>query len=885
MQKITLIKNKFKKTLFWLLILTAVFSFTKTTAQKKVQFNYKQEAKKEKANYFDIVKKTRAKFAATDLTVLKNKKANKQFERWAYYWKNRISKDGSFPNENLGYFNAGILDKNGKIAKQKKLASKQIAAGETWTNIGPEQSELNNNGYTNFPQMGRLNTFLRIKHATDINLDVLFVGAPNGGIWKSTDGGSTWSPKLDMIAGIGVTDIKTVPGTTTANYTTQPIYVSTGDYDGGNTKSIGVLKSTDGGQTFNSTGLSFSLTDEAVLGDLIVADANTVFVGTTTGVNKTTDGGANWAPAFNSGFSGVNLGRAAKNGNEIMYTGAFGGVYYTSDLTVDSNWSTVVNASSNNKTAVTVDDNGDFFIQKENGQIRKFDKNNDTFSDIGSIPPGYNSQQGYNQALIVTDDLMITGEFNGQSSTDNGTNWTRTLNGYYGPGPEAVTGNNLDGAYIHSDHHRMGRLDGSLKFWSVNDGGLSFITFPSSTSVKPIIDYKSSKIKVTQSYSVSINPSANDGAIIMSNQDNDAFSKKGGTWYALAQGDGIQSAIDYNNPNIRYAGGQSGSISQTDTGFEGQLNGNGQSVQIGGLPINTNFYYPFEIHKTNPETLYAGGGNDVYILDASSTLSISAANSGLTTKVMSIATHGNSLIACTDTNIRFSSDQGANWSTITKPTDAADNLTSLDYDASNNQIIYATFSGYSDGKKVYKTSDGGTNWTNISGDLPNVVINEVILKQNQASEYLFLATEIGVYFSSNGGTNWSRLGENLPYANVKDLEIHYTADKLVAGTFGRGLWELSIVNSTLSTENINNSKSLELSLYPNPLTNGNLKISVKENLSDLSYEIYNVVGGVVKKGLLDSNKEINVTSLVNNIYLIRIYNSEYSSTKKFVLAK
>lgn len=887
MHKITSKKNQLRNNFLLVLIFTAVFSFT-TTAQKKVTFDYKLEAKNENANYFDIVKNTRSKFTATDLTILKNKKANKQFERWVYYWQNRINADGSFPNENLGYFNAGILDKEGKIVQQEnKFASRQKASNETWVNIGPEQSEINNNGYTNFPQMGRLNAFLRIKHPSDMNQDILFVGAPNGGIWKSTDGGTSWSPKLDFIAGIGITDIKTTPDATFANYTTKPIYVSTGDYDGSHVKSIGVLKSVDGGDTFSSTNLSFKLSDQATLGELNVIDANIVFVGTTSGISKTLNGGTTWTEAFSSGFNGVDLGRTAINGTEMMYSGSFGGIFYTSDYTNDNNWSAVVAiGNDSNKSAITVDDNGDFYIQTQNGQVSKFSKGNKTFSSVGTIPPGYNSQQGYNQALIVTNDIIITGEFNGKSSTDNGANWSRTLNGYYGPGPEAQTGNTLEGAYIHSDHHGMGRLDGNLKFWGVNDGGLSYITYPSATSVTPTIEYKSSKIKVTQSYSVSINPNANDGAAIMSNQDNDAFSKKGNTWYAVAQGDGIQSAINYNNPNIRYAGGQSGSISQTDTGFEGQLNGNGKAVQIGGLPINTNFYYPLEMNKVNPDILYAGGGNGVYkISNSTSTgLSIEAKNSSLTGKVLSIATHGQSLYASTATNIVYSANEGDSFTNIDNPTGAVGSITSIDYKATTPANLYVTYGGYTDGKKIYKSVNSGQDYTNITGDLPNVVVNEVILKQNQSKDYLFAATEIGVYFSSNTGTNWTRLGKDLPYANVKDIEIHYTADKLVAGTFGRGLWEINIANTTLAVDNFAENK-LDLGIYPNPLTTNNLKISIKENLTDLNYEIYNVVGGVVKKGALNSNKEINVSDLANNIYLIRVYNKEYSTTKKFVLAK
>lgn len=846
-----------------LLVIWGILLVTGASAQNIT--DYKQQAKLPEANYHQIVTETTSQFETLDMTLLENRKAKKQFNRWAYNWENRVNPDGTFPSLTQGYFNAGILDSRGHISgsSNAKIANTQI-----WTNVGPAQADLDNNGYPNYPQMGRLNTFLRIAHPTNTNLDVLFVGAPDGGVWKSTDGGTTWAPKLDFIAGIGVTDIKTVPGTTFANYATQPIYVSTGDYDGEHVKSIGVLKSIDGGETFSSTGLSFTLDNETLLGDLIVIDANTVFVGQSDTIKKTLDGGTTWTDAYIPQFTQLLIGRAATVGTEIMFTDAFGSVFYTDDYSNDSNWVQVNPTGNNfNKAAVAVDGNGDFYVQDQTGQIKKFSKANNTFSNLGGIPPGYDSQGGYNQALIVENNFILSGAVGGQSSSNNGSNWTTTLNGYW-------TDSSSSGTYVHSDIHRMGPLDNSLSYWNANDGGLNYVTYPTATSTVPSVTYMSSTVIVTQSYTVAINPSANDDSYMMANQDNDAFSKSNGTWYAVALGDGIQSAINYNNESIRYGGDQNGNIYQSDTGFQGQLNGNGNQVQIPGA----NFYFPFEMHKTNPNTLYGGGNTDVHKLDASTGLTIVATNSGLNGVVKTIATHGNSVMAATDTDIVFSLNEGSTWTSITKPAAATGNITSVEYNASNNQIMYLTFSGYNANSKVFKSTDGGTSWINISNGLPNIVFNEVLLKQNQTSEFLFAATELGVYFTSDGGTTWAKLGQNLPNSNVRDIEIHYTADKLVAGTFGRGLWEINIDNTTLGVEEELNT--LEFSMYPNPTTN-EVTINI-ENPTSYKYEIYNAVGGLVLNGTL-SNSSIDTSSLSSNVYMIRISNDVTSTVQKLII--
>lgn len=850
---------KLKLTSLTVFFLCSVFSIQ---AQNKI--NYTKASKKIGANYYKIIEAKKKELSTRNLEDLKSLKEYKHFGRWQSYWRHRINSDGSFPNENLGYFNAGIIDATGKLIRSQK--NKELQSTETWINIGA-QDLPNANGYSNFPQMGRLNAFLRIKHPTNRNLDVLFVGAPSGGLWKSIDGGTSWVPKLDEAASIGVSDIKTSPTTTFANYTTKPIYISTGDFDANHSKSIGILKSIDGGETFNSTGLSFGVSAQESTGEMHVFDDNTLIVGTTEIIKKTVDGGVTWTDSFDSGTNATFL-RIAVIGNKVLYTGLFD-VFYTSDYTTD-NWEIVVSNNNSNKAAVTVGEDNNFYIQEQSGQIKKFDTTLKTFSNFGTIPVDYDSQDGYNQALIVRNNLIISNEVNGLSSADNGATWYRSLNGYYTPGDQTADGH---GVFVHSDHHGMGKLDGNYEFWSVNDGGLNYITYNSPTDQTPINVYKTAKVIVNQVYAVAINSTAVDDNYIMANQDNDGFSKVGGNWYAINLGDGLQAAINYNNPNIRYASDQNGNIIQTYTGFVGELGGNGEDVDVPGVE----FEFPLEMNKTNPNILYAGGGDDVYKIIDNSGLSISATNAGIG-KIVAIATHGNAVFAVGETGTKFSSNDTSTWSSaISTPTGT---VNSLDFDASNNAIRYITLSGYINGNKVFKTVDGGVNWINISGNLPNIVMKEVLLKQNEASEHLFVATELGVYHSSNGGIKWTKLGKGLPNVDVRDIDIHYTADKLVAATFGRGIWEINIVNATLGVEDEKFDENFSFIVYPNPVVDNDLHVKINSD-TEFKFEIYNVVGGVVKKGILNK-ATIDVSSLSSNLYMIRIFDNKRSKTIKFI---
>lgn len=826
------------------------------------QVDYKQKSIAPGANYFDIVKNTKAHFQK-----LKSKssldrsdmKQEKQFERWVYFWKDRVSANGKFPSATLGYYNAGIIDAEGKIIPAKK----QKTQVESWVNIGPQVNPVAN-GYPNPPQLGRLNTFLRIKHPTDRNLDVLFVGAPSGGIWKSTDNGTTWSPKLDNVAGIGVTDIQTASTTTFANYTTKPIYVSTGDSDGKNIKSIGVLKSTDGGETFVSTGLTITLAERSELSDLAVLDDNTIFVGKDNLIKKSIDGGTTWTNAYDVGGTDSMNGRVAVSGTNIMFTAQLG-VYFSADS--GTNWSVAIAPATNGRRAVTVGSDGNFYIQNQTGEIKKYNIGAGTFSVVGIKPGGYDSQGGYNQTLVFKDGLFISGEVNATSSTDNGASWTNTLNGYWG-------GIGDVGTYVHSDHHGMGTLDGQYEFWSVNDGGLNFINYSSINDVKPTTTYKSNGVIVSQIYDVAITPSLAAGDYMIGLQDNDGFSKEmhNGTrqWISASAGDGVTVAINYNNPLIRYLGGFSGNFHKTGTGYTGKYNGetNGKIPGAGQL-------WPLEIHTTDPTILYAGG-DDVYkVTDPNAGASIATAVTNAVKlnaaagQINKISTHGNGIAVVGSNVSRLSKDSGATWITLTEPT-GAEFIDSVDFDQSNMATVYCTVTGYTNGSKVFKSTDSGATWTNISTGLPNVVMKEVVFKQDPVTEILFVGTELGVY-SKYGTGDWKKLGTGLPNVIVTDIDINYTEDKLVAASYGRGLWHINIANSTLGVEDIALSVS-PFSAYPNPVMDGKLNFKVDQANANFEYKIYNVLGGIVAEGKKDSNSGIiNVSKLHTGIYILKAY--------------
>lgn len=850
-----------KKIYTFILCLSCTLGFSQS-------LEYKKASTINGSNYFQIVSEMRQDFASRKADGMSKAeiKAEKQFERWAFYWKDRIDLQGNFPSELLGFYNAGLLNADGSLNNTNSNRSAQ--SSQPWVNIGP-QTVPDANGYPNAPQMGRLTSYKRFVKVPEAE-SVLFVTAPVGGIWKSTDNGNTWSPKLDFIAGIGVTDLSS--NSDDANNPGN-IYVSTGDYDADHIKSIGVLKSTDFGETYQSTGLTFSLDEQETTSNLIVIDANTVIVGTNKFIKKTTDGGATWTNKYTHAYDDGTIGKFHRNGANIMACDSWGGLLFSSDF--GETWiQLIAEGGTYSRHASTSNLSGVFYVQNAAGQVFTYDPSDSSpaLVSLGNPTTGYNPQGAYNQAIAVKNGLIVSGGVDAINSEDNGNVWYTTLNNSW-------QDDNSAGSYGHADIHEMGPLNNGYSFWAVNDGGLIYFDYANISDEKPTVNYISDGVMVTQIYSVAISPQSENHKLI-GNQDNDGYSleMKNGTlqWVSALAGDGTCTAIDYTNPQIRYLGAQNGNLSRTDSGFPTYDAATFLTTPSTGAP----FVWTLKMNTTVPTTLYGGFAEVYKTTDKGVTWTNLNSGAG---KISYIETAGNNLLVIGENGAKKSLNDGVDWSVIDEP-DANAKLNSLSLDQNNNNIIFATVNGYVDGSKVFKSVDGGSTWANISAGLPNVKMTQVVFKQNQgANEILFAGTEIGAYFKV-GSDNWVKLGVDLPNVNISDIEINYTVDKLVAATYGRGLWEISIDNNTLGVNEITTDENHTPIIYPNPVLGEDLTIKIPNSTSSFDYVMYNVVGGLVSKGQLNPGlNTIDVKNIASGIYVLRMMSGNYVSAQKIVI--
>lgn len=722
----------------------------------------------------------------------------KQFKRWEWYWEQNVNPvTGEFPEKSTPK----------EMLKYKKSSSKPPALGN-WQPLGPTES---GGGYAG---LGRLNAVAF--HPTDTN--IFWVGSPSGGLWETTDTGRTWTVLTDNNEAIGVSDIAVRDDYASS----QTIYIATGDRDrgslwslgGGNSadnQSVGVLKSTNGGASWNTTGLSFATSDKVLIGRLLMHpdDNDILYAGTTTGIYKTTDGGTNWSPVYQPTYSSGSsnyyyyiidmefkpgdpstiYASTMKYGNpKIFRTTNDGSSWsevksfeYTDDRTdyrveiaVTPNdgaylYALVATGSGAMSGVHLSTDSGDSFTLQFDG--RESGNNLLGYKNDGS---GTRGQGSYDLCIDVspTDkNTVVIGGINSWRSTDAGVNWT-IVNHWVGSGAQEV----------HADKHAMKyRSDGTL--FEGNDGGI-YKSYDDGDSWTDLTN----DMTISQIYRIGV--SQTDATqTITGLQDNGSKLFYQGGWYDVTGGDGMECIIDYTDPSIQYATYINGTIYRTEDYWSNQTT---ISNNIGG---SGHWVTPYIIHPTDPEILFVGY-EDVYKTEdrGNSFNEISDINSSQKLRSMAISESNPDVLYVADqTNIYVTTDGGSNWDNISSGLPVSTNsITYIAVDAADPDRVWVTFGGY-DAGRVYESVNGGSNWTSISDGLPNIPTYTIVQNKIVGGQNLYVGTDRGVYYKEKDWM-WIPYDNGLPNVVITELEIFYGAgniadSRLRAGTYGRGLWE------------------------------------------------------------------------------------------------
>ncbi|MCW5518353.1 HYR domain-containing protein [Aureitalea sp. L0-47] len=697
----------------------------------------------------------------------------KQYKRWEYHTQRKVNSDGRILN-----FSKLTQDAISSLESENPPVGRMPG---NWTSMGPMSYTNGNSGYNG--GLGRVNVIAF--HPTDAN--TIYLGVPAGGLWKTTDGGSSWSPMSDQLASIGVS------GIAVDHNNPNTVYILTGDGDGADTYSIGVMKSTDGGATWNTTGLTWGVTNFVRGYKLLMhpTNSNIMMAVTTSGIYRTTDG---WATATNV-QSGSFRDIEFKPGDPTTVYAVTTNTFYKSTDT-GASWGTAGTGlpSGENRIALAVTPANANYVYylagpggaSGSGTFRGLYRSTDSgtsFSNRSTTPNilgsdvgggGTGDQSWYDLAIAVNPtnaDNTITGGVNVWRSTNGGS--SHTLSAYwYFPGASQ---------YVHADIHELVYNPLNNRLYCGSDGGISYSTDHGVTWTN-IWD----GLEIMQFYKIS-GVEANQNLIIGGTQDNGTNKYTGSTNIEhILGGDGMDNMIDYTNNNTIYYSFQNGGLRRSTNGGSSST-----SIQPGGS--TGAWVTPYAMDSSNPNIIY-GGYSDVYRSTNQGSTWTNLGADGRGALAVGI-NDGSRLYAARNNVLRTSSNTGGSWSTVTGPWPSGLTITDIAIDPANASRVWITLSGYTAGQKVYESTNAGASWTNISGTLPNVPALSIAYENTGGApaDAIYIGMAVGVYYTSDS-TPWTLYNTGLPNVPIYDLEINHTNSKLRAGTYGRGLWETPLYN-------------------------------------------------------------------------------------------
>jgi photosystem II stability/assembly factor-like uncharacterized protein len=638
------------------------------------------------------------------------------------------------------------------------------------------------------------------------NENVVLAGFGGGGLFRTTDAGNTWTPVFDQNAQLSIGCVVFDPSNPDIAYT------GTGD---ANMPSIlyngdGVFKSTDAGLTWQY----FGLQQAGVVSKIVVhpTDPKTIWVATMgnpyvrnteRGVYKTTDGGITWQKTlFVSNHSGCSSLVMSAADPQILYA---------------SFWNRIRNSTES-------------FVAGPSAKVFKSTDGGTTWTQLGGGLPTHKngrtglaiSQQNPNKVYaLFIDTLSTTGSLH--LTTDGGATWSNLnvssledacadFGWYFGKMSLHPTNDNdlyFHGILLHrrlsngtwqvasgghADSHDLAFCPSGRRYWA-NDGGV-YRNEPGQ-----MVWTKSKNLPATQAYRVGNDPQRPNDYWIGS-QDNGVKRGNANTlnnWAEVIASDGFSSAFHQSSTDTFWVETQNGSIWQTNNNganWSGSNNAFGTTDRVG-------WDAPF-FRSIHPPHLFYGG--TYRVLTSPNGLNYAPNSPDLSNGVtiaprFHVVSHisesplqAGKLFACTsDANVWWRSTAGT-WTNITGGLPNR-YVTSVVGSPTMVNRIFVTHSGFRDNENIphiHRSDNNGQTWTNISGNMPQVPVNQLFVVPNTQDSVLVAGTDAGVFATKNGGISWYRLGTGLPSVPVFDFK-HNTVNKVLAAALhGRGIYTFPI---------------------------------------------------------------------------------------------
>ena len=731
---------------------------------------------------------------------------------------------GSHPDADLQLLRRQAVDYTNHMASAARGTNLRKTTADSWTALGP----------------GNVGGRVRSIVVNPSNGNQIIIGSVSGGIWKSTDGGASWSSKTDTLSFLAISSLLIDPlnsnvvyagtgegwqnydavygggiykstdfgdtwallssttGAAAGNFrnvmklasdTSGNIYAATKDYMakyGGGVYDVagGLFLSSNQGTSWNkisSTTMStnyFNPDDVVAVSSSVIDFAVGANGATPGGIYRTTDGGGTWSKV-SSALPASGYGRIALAQDPNTLT-----TLYAAFESLDTSPS----GDGGLKGIFKSTDGGAVWIQLTSPQ-----KIASTSTSSGNM--SYLKDQGWYDNVIAVDPNNSSNIFVGgvevMKTTNGGASWTQATywNSFYGL------------PYVHADHHAIA-FDRTTPNTIIegNDGGV-YKTTNAGASWTSL----NNGLSITQFYGGAVYKT---GATYYGGTQDNGHLKYSGTgtlWSAAVGGDGGYAAQDQTTPQVSYEEYVYLELSKTTDG------GTTWNDCISGLTDAKNssaclFIAPFAMSTENSSDLIAGS-NRVWVstnsagswtavsnvLSSGRFVSAVTLTSGTTNFLAFAGTTDGKMFRCRT----LDPTAGVNaWDTVTPPSSNNGWVRRIVVDPNDKNKVYACYGGYNtagqlSSRHLWYSTDQGTTWSDISTQLPNVPVHSLAIDPNSSS-VVYAGTETGVYTTSNLGTTWQLYSAGMPtYVPTDEVVVQHDTKALFAFTHGRGVFSTS----------------------------------------------------------------------------------------------
>lgn len=685
-----------------------------------------------------------------------------------------------------------------------------------WQFIGPTNLDV---PYTTYygvrPTSGRVNAL-----AVDpSNPNVIYMGGANGGVWKTTNGGTNWVPLTDGWTWLSVSSLAIDPSNT------QVIYAGTGDFPGSRIYTQGMMKSTDGGASWTQIG--GSTFGSRAINSIVIDPENPQIVVACSGrgasgnrhVFRSTNGGSTWTSVLTTDVNWAQLSIGALSaGSRIYYVsggGTGGNVWRSLDRGITWTKLTTPAVAATNHSVIQVAaspifPNTVYIMVNADQKIYKSVDAGLTWTNVTTGLPQsgntyYFSQSTYNWFLTVSSastpsprDIIYAGFICVEMSPDGGATW-RTIGG-----PTYSTS-----AKTHNDQHTI-TVDPSNPNRVIvgNDGGAYTFTLNPSTNTGTWT-YLSQNLGITQFYKMAIHPT-NPDHLMGGTQDNATPHSLGNlaNWDNVGGGDGGFCDIHPTTPNTQYATSQNLNIYRTTNAW----------ASSSGISPSTSdpkaFIAPIVLDYNNPHLLYAGTNYLNVRNNTTATWSLRLGNQVLTTgtvRYIAVAPGDGNVIYTggSDGQVWMTRNAGSTWTQINTGSTSlpARTITSISINPADKNDVLITVSGTGSGHvwRCADTTAATRVWQNRNGSglgtLPDNPGNAIVRDPVDFDNVWWVGMDLGVFVTEDGGATWQNATQplGLPNVQVNDFRASATTNYLTAATFGRGFWRLPLPKVVYAT--------------------------------------------------------------------------------------